>query len=332
MSVNKQSWYMKIIKPKKLQKGDVVGIVSPSEPITKILRKQFDVAVAALQELGLKVKLGEHTFDQYFYNAGTREARIKDFNKIWKDPEVKMILMSHGGATANHLLDGIDYEAIRRNPKIFAGISDGTTLLNAIFAKTGLVTYHGPDLLWMFGRKITAPYRQNFLETFFNGNIGQLHEDKNWKHQSRSDMKRTGWRCVRSGKATGILVGGHSGCLSSTMLAGYGPNFENVILFLEGTDDVAHLDRQFTTLKLNGVFEKINGLIIGWFEGHEMKDKEKNRSVADVILEVTKQYAFPILQINEFGHNVKNYILPIGCRATIDADKKYFAIDEPTVV
>ncbi|MBI3619545.1 LD-carboxypeptidase [Candidatus Roizmanbacteria bacterium] len=244
---------MKIIKPKKLQKGDAVGIISPSKPIAKKLYRQFDVAVAALQEFGLKVKFGEHIFDQYFYSAGTRETRIKDFNKIWQDPEVKMILMSQGGQTANHLLDGIDYEMIKRRPKIFAGISDGTTLLNAIFSKTGLVTYHGPD-------------------------------------------------------------------------------FEDAILFLEGTDDIAHLDRQFTALKLNGVFGKISGLIIGWFEDHEMKDKDTDREVPDVILEVTKNYSFPILEIGELGHNVENYILPIGCTATIDADNKYFSIDEPAVL
>ena len=323
---------MKNIKPKKLQKGDVIGIISPSEAITQDFKKQFDKAVSALQDLGLKLKFGRHVFDQHFYSAGTRKARIEDFNEIWKDPEIKMILMSQGGSTANHLLDGIDYEAIKNNPKIFAGISDGTTLLNAIFSRTGLVTYHGPDLLWTFGRKITEPYRQNFIRTFFDGHIGQLRENENWAHQERKDLKSSGWKCVRSGKASGVLVGGHSGCLISTMLADYAPKFENTILFLEGTDDVGDLDRQFTALKLNGVFEKINGLIIGWFDNHELEDKSKNREVSDVILEVTKDYSFPILEIEELGHNVENYILPIGCVATIDADRKYFSIDEPTVL
>ncbi|MCK4592816.1 LD-carboxypeptidase, partial [Candidatus Parcubacteria bacterium] len=268
---------MKIIKPKKLQKGDVVGIVSPSEPITKDLRKQFNNGISALKSFGLKVKLGKHVFDQYYYNAGTRENRIKDFNNIWKDPEVKMVLMSQGGETANHLLDGIDYKIIRENPKIFAGISDGTTLLNAIFTKTGLVTYHGPDLVYTFGRKITKSFKENFIKTLFNGTIGQLIPNPNWQHQENPKIKHNGWKCLRSGKTEGILVGGHLGCLSSTILAGYGPNFKNTILFLEGTDDVAHLDRQFTSLRLNGVFEKINGLIIGWFEWSELKDKSKNR-------------------------------------------------------
>lgn len=323
---------MKIIKPKKLQKGDTVGIISPSGSIRPKLRKQFFKGIAALESLGLKTKLGKHVFDQYYYSAGTKDVRIKDFNDAWKDPEVKMILMSQGGYTANQLLDSIDYKAIENSPKIFAGISDGTTLLNAIFAKTGLVTYHGPDLLWTFGRKMTDPFKQNFIKTFFSGNVGRLQENKNWAHQERKDLKPMSWRCIRSGKATGILMGGHSEALSEIILAGYGPDFNNALLFLEGTNDIATLDLQFTALKLNGVFEKINGLVIGWFENHELKERERNRKVADVILEITKDYSFPILEIGELGHNVENYVLPIGCMATIDADKKYFSIDEPTVI
>lgn len=324
---------MKIIKPKKLQKGDVVGIVSPSEPVTSNLKKQFNKAVKVLEkDFGLRVKLGKHVFDQYYYNAGTKEALVEDFNSIWSDSEVKMVLMSQGGETANHLLDGIDYEMIKKNPKIFSGISDGTTLLNAIFAKTGLATYHGPDLLWTLGRSMTTAFKDNFVKTFFNGNVGQLVPTPKWQHQENKKLRHSGWQRVRSGNATGVLVGGHSSCLSSVMLAGYGPDFKDKILFLEGTRDIAHLDREFTTLKLYGVFDKIQGLIIGWFENHQMKDKKKNREVAEVLLEVTKGYSFPILEIGELGHNVENYVFPIGCRATIDANKKYFSIDESTVL
>jgi muramoyltetrapeptide carboxypeptidase len=322
----------KIIKPQKLKIGDTVGIVSPSEPVTKNLRERFDKAVKTLENFGLKVKLGKHVFDQYYYNAGTKDARIEDFNAMWKDPEVKMILMSQGGETANHLLDGINYKMIQKIPKIFAGISDGTTLLTAINVKTGLVTYHGPDLLWTFGRKITNPFKENFIKTFFDGNVGQLLPNPKWEHQENPKLKHRGWTCLKSGKATGILVGGHLGCLSSTMLAGYGPNFKDKILFLEGTDDVAHLDRQLTSLKLNGVFKQIKGLIIGWFEDSELKDKEKNRPVSDLVLEITKDYSFPILEIGELGHNVENYIFPIGCKASINADKKHLSIDEVTVL
>ena len=324
---------MKIIKPKKLNREDTVGIISPSEPITDDLKEQFNKGLLALEKLGLKVKLGKYVFDQYYYNAGTREHRIKDFNDIWNDSKVKMILMSQGGETANHLLDGIDYEMIRNNPKIFSGISDGTTLLNAVFAKTGLVTYHGPDLVWAFGRNITQPFKENFIKTWFDGNVKEIVSNQNWKHQEKHEIKYNGWKNLRSGEASGIIVGGHSNCLNSTILAGYAPDFKNKILFLEGTDNEADLDMQFTALKLNGVFKKINGLILGWFDNmDQIKDKTKKRKVSDIILELTKEYNFPILEIGEIGHNVENYIMPIGCNVTINATKKTILINENTVI
>ena len=321
---------MDIIKPKRLRKGDTVGVISPSACIPQTLRSECDRARAALEGLGLKVKMGTHAFDRHFYNAGTREARLEDFHTFWRDPEVKMIMMSQGGDTANHLLDGIDYEMIRRNPKIFAGFSDGTTLVNAIFAKTGLVTYHGPSFLWGFSRPMSGLFVENFKNMFFEGNVGRLVPNPHWRHEEKKGLTHPGWRGVRGGRASGILMGGHSGCLITTMLAGYGPDFHGAILFLEGTDPIADLDCQFTALRLNGVFEKIRGLVIGYFDNHEMKESEKNRDAADMVLEATERYEFPILEIGELGHHVENYTFPVGCGATINADEEYFAIDEPT--
>lgn len=320
-----------VIKPPRLRKGDTVGIVSPSEPVTADLRAQFDSGVQALESFGLRVKTGPSTFAQHFYSAGAREARIRDFNNMWSDPEVKMIMMSQGGETANHLLDGIDYELIRKNPKIFAGISDGTTLLNAIFARTGLVTYHGPDLLWTFGRSPSERFRENFRKTLFEGNPGVLGENTEWRHLERGKAQFEGRRCVRSGSAEGTLIGGHSGCLSSILVSGYAPDFRGKILLLEGTEDVAHLDRQFTSFRLRGIFDQIAGLILGWFEHSRIRNLSKDRPVADMVLEVTKEYDFPILQTGELGHNVENYVFPIGCRARMDAEEGMISIEERTV-
>jgi len=322
---------MDIIKPKRLQRGDTVGIISPSEYIPERLRQECDRAQEALEALGLKVKMGAHAFDRHFYNAGTREVRLADFHALWQDPEVKMVLMSQGGDTANHLLDGIDYDMIRKNPKIFGGFSDGTTLVNAIFAKTGLVTCYGPSFLWGFSRPMTELFVENFKKTFFEGSVGRLVPNPQWRHEEKKELTHPGWRSVRGGRASGILMGGHSGCLITTMLAGYGQDFQDAILFLEGTERIAELDRQFTTLRLSGVFEKIRGLVIGYFDNHETKEPEKNRDVADMVLEGAQGYHFPILEIGELGHNTENYTFPVGCKATIDADKKYLAIDEPTI-
>ena len=323
---------MKVRKPKKLTKGDCVGIVSPSGPVLPELQPQLQQGLSVLEAIGLKVKLGAHVLDHHFYNAGTRDDRIRDFNALWADPEVQMILMSQGGETANHLLDGIDYDLITRNPKIVAGISDGTTLLNAIFARTGVVTYHGPDLLWTFGRKMSGVVRENRIKTFFDGHVGELRNNPEWEHLERGRLPYDGWRCVRGGRTTGRLIGGHSDCFLSTMLAGYTADLSGAVLFLEGTDPIDALDRQFTALRLRGVFDQIAGLVIGWFENSTHPDPRKDRPVREVILEVTKGYRFPILEIGELGHNVENYVLPIGCTVTIDADTKMFRLDETTVL
>lgn len=173
---------------------------------------------------------------------------------------------------------------------------------------------------------------ENFKKTFFDESVGQLIPNPQWRHESKKGLVYSGWRSVRSGRASGILMGGHSGCLITTILAGYGPDFQDAILFLEGTESIAKLDRQLTALRLNGTLAKIRGIIIGYFDNHEMKDRDENREIADMVVEAAEGYDFPILEIGELGHNVENYTFPVGCRATIDADAKYLTIDEPTVM
>lgn len=322
---------MKSIKPPKIREGDTVGVFSPSWPVTSDVKHQFDRGIKTLQSFGLEVKLAKHTLGQYYYSSATRENRLMDFQTIWKDPDVKMVLMSQGGNTAIHLLDGIDYDMIREDPKIFAGISDGTTLLNAVYAETGLVTYHGPDLMWCFGREMTPQITENIVKTFFDGEVRELIPNTQWKHQEKNDLEYSGWKCIREGKCQGHLVGGHIRTLSNVVLAGYGPIFDGAILFLEGTDNVARTDSYISALELHGVFNRIAGLILGWFEDSALEEKELNRTVSEVFLEGTKGYDFPILEIGELGHNVENYVFPIGCKATLDAARLQISIDESTV-
>ena len=320
------------IKPPKLKHGDTVGIISPSSPITKDLLPQFNKGIKTLEKWGLQIKIGPHVFDKYYYSAGKREDRIADFNSMWDDPEVTMILMTLGGATAMQLVNAIDYKNITKHPKIFAGISDGTILLNAINAKTNLVTFHGPDLMFTFGQKITPMVQENIIATFFKGNIELLKPNSYWKYEKDPNLKYTGWKWLREGTATGQLVGGHTNCLLQLLYAGYGPDVQGKILFLEGTGGINGLDRQFTSMRLHGVFDKIAGLILGWFDDHTLADKEQTREVGETILEITEDYSFPILEIGELGHNVENYVLPIGCQATIDSETNSFSIDEKTVI
>ena len=326
---------MKIIKPKKLQKGDTVIIVSPSGAIPDELKKQFSDGIKFLESLGLKVKIGKNVFKRYYYSAGTVEERLNDIHGAFADESVKAVIMSIGGKSANQLLDKLDYDLIRKNPKIFCGISDGTTLLNPIFSKTGLITYHGPDLIFGFGLPMPPTIKENLIKTLFEGKVGQLHPNPDWKGLDKlnKNEKYHGWRCVRKGKASGKLIGGNTTCLTNFDNTEFRPDYKNSILFLEAfSPNAKELDRVFTHFRQTKVFDEINGLILGHFYGACMQDKKQDRKVSDVILEVTKDYSFPILEIGELGHNVENYILPIGCQATIDAEKKYFSVDEETVL
>jgi muramoyltetrapeptide carboxypeptidase len=322
---------MKLVKPPRLQQGDTVGVFSPSWPVTDDARQKFDRGIERLKSFGLNVILAEHALNQYYYSAGTREERLEDLHELWADPEVKMVLMSQGGNTANQLLDGIDYYMLREDPKIIAGISDGTALLNAIYAKAGLVTYHGPDLIWTFGQSMSLQIEENIRSTFFEGKPLELQPNENWHHQLKPEIQYPGWRCLREGRATGRLVGGHIRVLANTLLADYGPNFKDAVLFLEGTDNVGRTNSFMTALRLHNVFDLVSGVILGWFDESELEEKHLNRAVSDAFLEETEDYDFPVLEIGELGHNVENYVLPIGCKATIDATNRRLSIDEPAV-
>ncbi len=319
---------MKTIIPKRLHKGALVGIISPSGPVGD-RKQQFQKGVQKLESWGLKVKYFESVFDQHYYSAGTRIQRAKEFNEMWRDPKVKMVMMAQGGFTANHILDAIDYEMIKKNPKMFVGFSDGTTLVNAIYARTGLMTYLGPDLMWTFGKPMSKAIEENIKKTFFDGQVGEIKPNLNWKHKDKS-KKRPGWKCIRKGNASGVAVGGHLAVVCGNILAGYFPNTKGKILLLEGTDEVAELDWYLYALKLHGVFNGLKGMVLGWFDESAMKAKEENRNVSEMVLEVTADYKFPILEINELGHNVEDYVYPVGGQITIDAAKKYLSVDGKT--
>lgn len=326
---------MKIIKPKKLQKGDTVSIISPSGSVPNELKGQFNKGVKFLERLGLKVKIGKNALKRFYYSGGTVIERLSDIHDAFSDKDIKAIIMSIGGASANHLLDGLDFDLIKDNPKIFCGISDGTTLLGPIFSKSGLITYHGPDLIFTFGLPMSPIVRENLKKTLFDGSVGQLQQNPNWKGlaELNRNEKYKGWRCIKGGKASGKLLGGNIHCLFSLENTDFRPRYDGSILFLEAYRvSVEDLHQAFVHLRQAKVFEKINGLILGHFYGSHMEDQKQDREISEIILDVTKDYSFPILEIGELGHNVENYILPIGCMATIDAEKKYFSIDEPTVL
>jgi len=237
---------------------------------------------------------------------------------MFSNPEIKAIYCAHGGDTANQILSLINYELIKNNPKIFLGMSDIDVLHLAINTKTDLVVFHGSDPKSGRGFDLDIDYTwQNFQNRLIN--------------KSKEIPASSERICVREGVVEGKIIGCN---LSSILkLAGtpYFPNFENSILFLEGySENTKKAIFKLQQLKEIGVFNKIKGIVIGSVLGFQDKEwiKENNIKVKyeDIVLDITKEYDFPILKTNDFGHRSPNCFLPIGAKVKLDATNKSIEI------
>ena len=318
--------------PDKLKKGDTIGIVTPSTPITPDYKQFFDNLIEYFNQLGFNVVFAENALaiDKYGVSGGSIAQRADDINNMFRDDKIKAIWCAQGGHTANQILDFIDYESIKNNPKIFMGKSDIDMLLLAINKMTGLITFHTPDPKLGKATDFDFEYSQKaFNDRLIKGKIGMIEKSSEWK-------------CVRKGKATGRIIG--CNLMTILKLAGtkYFPDFNKAILFLEDyTSDIREIIYKLTQLKQIGVFDKISGIVIGYIYGFQDKqfldknpkrDKNGNKvNFEDVVLDITKEYDFPILKINEFGHYCPNAFIPINCKAEVDATNLSLEIIEDCV-
>lgn len=304
-----------LLLPNRLNPGDRIGIVSPSSPVTQEIEAQFEKGVAFLEAHGFRVVFGKHIRSNTWGYTSSAQERADDINAMFADDSTRAIICSQGGVTANACLPYLDYDLIRHNPKILLGISDISILLNAIHHKTGLVTFHGNDVIWGFGRRPTAYDEQEFSACLMNGRVGGIP----------SNGVR---RCVRSGSASGKLLGGN---LASFMkLAGtpYLPDVTGAILVLEALEIKPEAcDYYFQQMKQMGIFDRISAAVIGYVYSME-KATPDQMQMEDVFLRVTEEYTFPILKVRDFGHNCSNTVLPIGAQARINAEELTLEIAE----
>jgi len=306
-----------MIKPNKLEVGDTIGIIAPSRPITHI-KKELDAGIKLLEAKGFKVKLGKNLNKKLYYSAGSAKERASDLNAMFEDKSVKAIICATGGITSNQILDLIDYEAIKKNPKIFLGYSDITTLLSSIHKKTGLIVFHGTDLCDL--HKLSAGAR-DFLFDMLMG--------KSEQYCLPAEIS-----VVKRGKASGKLAGGNLVLNNALLGTKYFPSFNKAIWFWEEAGECpAALDHALHQFKLSGNLDKISAMVIGYLSGCvDKKYKEDNRPIEDIVLELTKGYDFPIIKVPYFGHDTSDfYTLPIGATAEIDTARKEFKIIESPV-
>ncbi len=288
----------------KLNIGDTIGIVSPSAPIRKDKEQALNKGKELLQEIGINSIEGKYVYKDTLLYSATKEEKAEDMNNMFLNKNIKGVFSSKGGENSFTCLELIDYKSIKENPKIVYGISDATNYLNAIYAKTGLITFHQSDVKSFFMINKKSFEFQDFKRRLVDGEIGKIHKNSEWK-------------CLKEGMTEGTIVGGNLKSLINILNTEYMPDLKDKILFLEAyatSTSLELVDCYLSLLKYHKVFDKIRGLWIGHYHGDTEKVKFQ-----DVVMNNLGDYKFPILKCDDFGHNCENVVIPIGARVRLDA-------------
>lgn len=339
-----------IYKPKKLQKGDTIAIVSPSWGGPSVFPHIYESGIKTLKHLGLKIKEypSAKKDAEYIYNHP--EFRATDINNAFADSKITAIFTSIGGDDSVRILPFLDLEIIKKNPKILLGFSD-TTTLNTYFNQFGLVTLNGPSIMaglsqWnSLGEKFQdhikkilfdnpTSYTYKPYDYYSNGYLDWNNKKDIGKTKPRK--KNTGWTWLQGDSIVqGNLFGGCIDVLEVMKSTKFWPNedfWNDKIFFLEISEDKPTPEQVNGMLRnygMQGVFNKISALLIG--RPRDYSDKEK-KELNDYIIKIVnvefKNSSLPIITNMDFGHTDPQWILPLGIKAEIDCHKKHFKLIE----
>jgi muramoyltetrapeptide carboxypeptidase len=296
------------IKPPRLEPGDRIGIIAPAGPV---YRDEIRPAIEFLNQKGYKTLASPNLYRKKGYLAGSDDARLDDLMSMFANKGVKAIFCARGGYGTIRLLDRIDYDVIRKNPKIIAGYSDITALLSAIFRNTGLVTFHGPVLRDLVrGRK---------------NNLNQLLRLLSSKTPHVIDL--SAGTVIRQGRAGGIVMGGNLSLICSLAGTPFMPEMKGAILFVEDKGEPLYrIDRMLSHLRLAGVIDRLSGLVAGRFtDCGDMKDINK------ILKDITSGTGIPVMSGLPVGHGGENKAMPIGIRADLDTGGRGLSFSEGCV-
>lgn len=296
----------------------VAGVVTMSAPDGALCPKeQTDRGVDWLAARGCGTKFAPHFSGNAGFLAASPREIAADINGMAQDPDVDFIISAGGGYNANALLRHLDYEALARAGKPIIGLSNPTVLLNAISAKTGLVTYHGPVLIHNLG---SAEGIDAFTENHFRGMLGGCAD------VIRSEPE---WVWLRRGEqVSGRLYGGNLWSLEHLLGTPFEPDWRGAILFLE--DCFCELHQVYASLehfKAAGVFDKIAALVLGIPLEVAETELPYTGTFNDIVMETVGEYAFPVLGNVHLGHTDRKLTLPIGALCTLDATRNVLSIE-----
>jgi len=333
------------VLPPRLERGDTIGVVTPSVPAPAGAPRRFERGIAELERRGFEVRAAANARGSRGHRSGTIEERVADLHELFADPDVDAILCAIGGFNSNSLLDELDYELIRAHPKVFVGYSDVTALHAAIWSQTGLAVCLGPSLMVQFAEfGGVDPYTSDAWErTLMRIEAAGLLEPADaWTDEflawdeadtrRRERRRNSGPRTVREGEAEGPVVSGNLTTLLTLAGTRFWPELEGALLCLEDDQnaDVAILDRMLTQLRQLGVFEQVAGLAFGRFT--TASDLGPGSALDEVLVETTRGFDFPMAADLDFGHTDPMFCLPWGVRARLEAgDEVRLSLVEPAV-
>ena len=307
--------YMRCTKPANLQKGDAIGIVAPGSPMDKArLARGIDY----LKEKGYRVVTGRSIYNERGYLAGTDAERAEDINTFFADPNISAIFCARGGYGSSRLLSKIDYNTIRKNPKIFVGYSDLTSLQLAILAKTSMVTFSGPMVAIEMGSGIHKTTEADFWH---------MMTDNQPVFDITGDLPLT---MLQSGTAKGRILGGCLSIIVTLLGTEFCPDFRGAILFLEDVGEPPYkIDRCFSQLHNAGVLDKIAGILLGAFVNCDPENT--GITIDEIISDYTAELDIPVVKDLAYGHIDRKVTIPIGIEAELNTDDGRLSLLESAV-
>ena len=316
----------RLLKPPRLRPGHTVGLVNPAGATYNPV--DVDIVKESVEALGLRVKIGAHVLDRHGYFAGRDEHRAADLNAMFRDPDVHAVLCVRGGWGSARLLPLVDFEAVAARPKILVGYSDITALLLAVHAKTGLVTFHGPNALGRWD-EYSVDYLRRLL---LHGEV--LTFENLRKTSDRNVLTQTEHRVqtITPGQARGRLLGGNLTVLTTIIGSDYLPAWDGAIFFCEDVDEGFYrLDRMFTQMKLAGILSRIRGFIFGTCAECGPGQGFGGLTLEEILADHIKPLGVPAWTGAMIGHQTPQWTLPVGLEVEIDATRGSITMHEPAV-
>lgn len=312
--------------PNKLKPGDEICVVAPARSMGIISEATRKIAIERFEEMGLRVTYAKNVEEKDEFASSSIESRVEDLHEAFVNENVKGILTAIGGFNANQILDYLDYDLIKNNPKILCGFSDITALSNAIYAKTGLVTYSGPHFSsfgMLHGIEYTAEYFKKCLmkEESFRVESSKAWSNDQWflDQEKREFITNEGYVSINDGEAGGKIIGGNLCTLNLLQGSEYMPILQDSILFIEDDDGFGdnfdvEFDRNLQSLIHLPDFSGVKGIAIGRSEKRVVIPIDRLKKIIKTKKELDDM---PVAYGFDFGHTTPIFTFPIGGSAKL---------------